>query len=53
MNLLLKINLLNDKMHDLLSCIILDMMEHSCINLDIMKNYTVEYFVQGIVDCCS
>ena len=55
MNLLLKTSFLNDKRKgmDLLSCVILNIMRNSCINIDIMKNYTEEYFAQGIVDCCS
>ena len=51
--LLLKTNLLNHKLKgmDLEPCINLDIMEKLCINIDIMKNYTVEYFVHGVVDC--
>ena len=46
-NLILKTHLLKDKRKsmDLVKCIILDIMENSCISLDIKKNYTVEYRV--------
>ena len=48
-NLLLKTHLLNDKRKgmDLLSCVILDIIENSCNQF---RHYEEEYFVQDIVD---